>query len=162
MPQLRFITPSFAVAGELTAGDFAKLAQDGVRAVICNRPDGEERGQLEAADAAELAAVAGLAFRHVPAVKFDIFSGPVVAGMAAAIDGVEGPVVAYCKSGLRSALLWATVTAGDQPLEEVLAAVRAAGFELAGLADEIAAAAPAAARPVVPPAGSAEEAASLV
>lgn len=144
MPQLRFITPSFAVAGELVADDFAALARAGVGAVISNRPDGEEPGQLTAAESARLAAAAGLVFHHVPAVKFDIFSEPVVGAMAAAIKDTAGrTVVAHCKSGLRSALLWATVAAGDQPLAEVLAAVRATGFELSGLADEIAAAAPA-------------------
>jgi sulfide:quinone oxidoreductase len=138
--QLRYITPTFAVAGELQSEDFAELARLGFKGVISNRPDGEEWGQLTAADSAALAATAGLAFRHVPAVKHDIFSPAVGAAMQAAMTDVGEPAVAHCKSGLRSALLWALVRAGDTPVDQIVAAVREAGYDLSGLADEIAAA----------------------
>ena len=137
MPAVRPITPSFAVAGELTAADIADLARLGFRGLISNRPDGEERGQLTAAETADLAAAAGLAFRHVPASKHDLFSAGTVAAMQAAVADLEGPVLAHCKSGLRSAVLWAIVAAGEQPIGEVVATVRAAGFDISGLADDI-------------------------
>jgi len=137
VPAVRPITPSFAVAGELTAADLAELARLGFRGLISNRPDGEERGQLTAAETADLAAAAGLGFRHVPASKHDLFTAGTVTAMHAAVADLEGPVVAHCKSGLRSAVLWAIVAASEQPIGEVVAAVRAAGFDIAGLADDI-------------------------
>lgn len=137
MPAVRPITPTFAVAGELTATDFAELARLGYRGLISNRPDGEERGQLTAAETAELATAAGLAFRHVPAAKHDLFTADTVTAMHAAVADLEGPLLAHCKSGLRSAVLWAIVAAAEKPIDEVVATVRTAGFDIAGLADEI-------------------------
>ncbi len=46
MTRIVFITPSFAVAPQLGAEDFVAIAQAGFKAVINNRPEGEEEGQL--------------------------------------------------------------------------------------------------------------------
>lgn len=141
MVQLRYITPTFAVAGELAPEDFAELARSGFRAVISNRPDGEEWGQLSAEQEASLAAEAGLAFHHVPAVKFNIFSRDVTVAMRSAMAAAGEPVVAHCKSGLRSAVLWAVARADTLAMPEIIAAAAGAGYDLSGFADEIAEAA---------------------
>ena len=56
-----FITPTFAVAPALAPGDIEVLAAQGFRAVISNRPDGEDSGQMtrgeEAAKDGAVAAV---------------------------------------------------------------------------------------------------------
>ena len=60
------LTERVMVAPQIAAPDFAALAAAGVRTVINNRPDGEDAGQLASAQAARLAAKAGLAYRHIP------------------------------------------------------------------------------------------------
>lgn len=137
MPDIVFITPSFAVTSALAATDFGKLKAAGFSAVISNRPDGEEESQLTAKREATLAWQAGLRFAHVPAAKTDLFTDGVVEPMGDALRSLPGPVVAHCKSGLRSAIAWAAASARSQPVDCVLAALTAAGFELDFLRDDL-------------------------
>lgn len=137
MPDIVFITPEFAVTSALAPADFATLKAAGFASVISNRPDGEEEAQLSAKREAALAWQAGLRFAHVPAPKTDIFTDGVVEPMADALRSLPGPVVAHCKSGLRSAIAWAAASARSQPVDCVLAALTAAGFELDFLRDDL-------------------------
>jgi uncharacterized protein (TIGR01244 family) len=129
MPPIIRLTPDIAVSGALTAADIAAAKAQGFKAIVSNRPDGEEPGQLTAAQEAALAAAAGLAFRHVPATRVDLFSDAVVDGMAAALADLDGPVLAHCKSGLRSAYAWAAAAARDTPVDTVVATLAAAGID---------------------------------
>ena len=54
--------------------------------------------------------------------------------MRAALDGAGGPVLAYCRSGTRSTLLWALAeaSAGGDPDAIILAAHRA-GYDASAL-----------------------------
>ncbi len=48
----------------------------------------------------------------------------------------DGRVVAFCKSGMRSALLWGAASlANGRSIEEVLQGARMAGQELSGIAE---------------------------
>jgi uncharacterized protein (TIGR01244 family) len=136
-PPLTWITPGFAVTAALVPADFAVLARQGIKGIISNRPDGEEPGQLLAKREAALAWQAGLMFRHVPAAKHDLFTDPIVEGMSDALREIEGPVVAHCKSGLRSAIVWAAASARSQPVDCVLAALAGAGFDLDVIRDDL-------------------------
>jgi sulfide:quinone oxidoreductase len=57
--------------------------------------------------------------------------------MADALAELEGPVVAHCKSGLRSAIVWAAASARSQPVDCVLAALDKAGFDLDVIRDDL-------------------------
>jgi uncharacterized protein (TIGR01244 family) len=137
MLQLTWITPSFAVTAALEPNDFAALRAQGIRCVISNRPDNEQAEQMSAATEARLAWREGMLFRHVPAAKYELFTDEIVDGMAHALQGCEGAIVAHCKSGQRSAILWAAATARSQPVDRVLQALAAAGFDLEMIRDDL-------------------------
>lgn len=137
MTKLISITPSFAVAGQLELEDFARAAALGYRTIINNRPDDEERGQLSADDAHAAAAELGLAYVHIPATKHDLFTDEVVGAMAEALAKYDGPVLAHCKSGQRSAIAWAAAAARSQPVSDVLATLKNAGLDLGFLRDDL-------------------------
>jgi uncharacterized protein (TIGR01244 family) len=135
-----FITPTIAVTGPLETDDFAEIARLGFKSVVNNRPDGEEDRQLTARSEAVLAWRAGLAYRHVPSTKHQVLENDTVEATADALSELPGPILLHCKSGQRSAILWAAASVfGGFPLECALAAARAAGFEFAPLSEEIAA-----------------------
>ncbi|MCB1505201.1 MAG: TIGR01244 family phosphatase [Hyphomicrobiaceae bacterium] len=137
MPEIVYITPDFAVSGELAREDFRAVAALGFKAVLNNRPEGEEEGQLTSAAEAELAWQAGLRYRFLPLDKHELFTDPVVEGMIHSIDELEGPVLAHCKSGLRSAIVWAAARARSIPVNDILAALDKAGMDLDFLRDEL-------------------------
>ena len=121
------------VSPQIAAVDFAALARRGVRAIINNRPDGEEPGQLSSAEAANLAAENGLAYHHIP-ITAATLSDAAVTAFRQDVAAAGGEVLAYCRSGTRSATLWAlgAIVAGEISREEALALGRANGLDLAG------------------------------
>ena len=137
MDAITTITPRFAVTSALAPEDFAEAARRGFKAIVSNRPDGEDAGQMTAREEAVLAWRAGLQFRHVPATKHEMFTDAVVEGMADALAGLQGPVLAHCKSGTRSVIVWAAASARSQPVSCVLDTLRAAGQDLDFLQDDL-------------------------
>lgn len=126
---LRRIDESMLVAGQISPEDVEALKAGGVTLIINNRPDGEEPGQPSGAEVEAAAAAAGLSYRHIPVASG--FSAEQVAAMAAALDEAEGPVLAFCKSGTRSAFLWALARAGQGvEREELMQKAAAAGYDL--------------------------------
>lgn len=47
---------------------------------------------------------------------------------------MPGPVLAYCRSGTRSATIWALSQSGLQTRDEILTAAARAGYDLRGIA----------------------------
>lgn len=133
-----FLTPQFAVTGWLKLEDLAAVAALGFKSVLSNLPDGEARQYPSAAAEAEAATRVGLQFRHVPTTKSEVFSDAVVEGVVNALRDLEGPVLAHCASGLRSAIAWAAAASRSQPADCVLAALQAANFDLGALREELA------------------------
>lgn len=141
----------FAVAPALGAEDYAAAAALGYKAVLSNLPDGESPAHPSSGEAAGLAAAAGLQYRHLPASKSEVLGDRVVEGMIAAARELEGPILAHCASGLRSALAWGAAAARYHPVDDVLGVLDRAGFRMHALRDELTALhQPGAAAPPVP------------
>jgi sulfide:quinone oxidoreductase len=62
-----------------------------------------------------------------------------VEAFARALGERPGPVLAFCRSGARSAQLWALSRAGTHGVEQVLDAAARAGFDLKALEPRLAA-----------------------
>jgi uncharacterized protein (TIGR01244 family) len=133
---LRQITDTYTVAPQLEPGDMAALAAQGVTTVICNRPDGENPGPLQAAAMQAAAEAAGLSFVFNPVVGGQLTMDN-VEEQRDAIDGSDGPVVAYCASGNRSTIVWALGQAGDLPTDEIIARGEKWGYQLEWLRPQI-------------------------
>jgi sulfide:quinone oxidoreductase len=137
MVRVVHLTPEFAVAGELAEADFAELAAAGFKSIVCNRPDGEAFLQLSAARTKELAEAAGLQFQFLPLRMMDVLEPATANATRAALNTMPGPILAYCKSGTRSAIAWAAAAATTATVEDVIATLERAGFANAGVAGEL-------------------------
>ena len=100
------LAPGFSVTGRLDRADIEALAEAGVRTIINNRPDGEDPGQLPAAESRRIAEAHGIAYHHIPITAASLSRADVDA-FAAALQAAPKPIVAHCRSGTRSTLLWA-------------------------------------------------------
>lgn len=98
------LTDDLSVAGQIQPSDMADVKRQGFGAIIVNRPDGEGAGQPSFAAIRAAAEEAGLAARYIP-VGGGI-SLEQVEAFADALDELPGPVLAFCKSGMRSEALW--------------------------------------------------------
>lgn len=128
----RMITPAYSVSPQILPEDMADIAARGFVTVICNRPDAEVPPDIHADVMAQAAAQAGLAFHALP-LTHQTMTPENIARQRALIEGSQGPVLAYCASGTRSSVIWALGEAGHSPVDQVLAATRAAGYALDNL-----------------------------
>lgn len=133
MADIRPLNDSIAVAPQITPDDIAAIKAAGYVAIVNNRPDDEEPGQPTGEAIRAAAVAAGMAYTAIP-ITHAGFSHPQLDAMAAALGAVEGPVLAYCRSGTRSCNLWALAAAkaGRNPELLVLQA-EAAGYDLGAL-----------------------------
>jgi sulfide:quinone oxidoreductase len=131
---LHRVTEQLAVAPQIGKDDIAELARRGYRTIVNNRPDGEEPDQLSAAEARAEAERHGIAYHHIPVTTGSI-TGADVAANARAIAESTGPVLAHCRSGTRSYLLWAAAQILDGKAEprQIVAEAAGKGFDLSGL-----------------------------
>ncbi len=106
--EIRQITDDYAVAPQIGAEHVPLIKVAGFRSIVCNRPDNEQPGQTPVDVVRQAAEEAGLAFRYIPVVSGAITDQD-VADMAAALDELPKPVLAYCRSGARCANLHALV-----------------------------------------------------
>jgi sulfide:quinone oxidoreductase len=134
--QLNKVTDALSVSPQITAEDVTAIRDAGFRAIICNRPDGEGADQPTFEEIEAAAKSAGLEMRYQP-----ITSGMVQDADADAFGQtlmqLPGPVLAYCRTGTRSATLWSLSQAKTRPVPEILAATKAAGYDMAGVARRI-------------------------
>jgi len=99
------VSDDYAVAPQVLPDELVAIAELGFVAVICNRPDGEEPGQPSVAEISACCEAAGLAFHHVPVSSMPI-PEDAIAEHRRVVDQSGGPVLAFCRSGQRSLLIW--------------------------------------------------------
>jgi len=103
------LNQDFAVSPQIALADIPAIIAQGYKAIICNRPDGEEPGQIAAAQIGEAAERQGLRFAYVPAISGAITDAN-VAAMADALARLPKPILAFCRSGARSTKLYELVS----------------------------------------------------
>ena len=126
----RRLTDSILASPQISVDDLAEAKALGVALVINHRPEGESDDQVPGAQIESAARALGMDYIAIP-VTHSGFSGPQVDAMAAALAKSEGKVLAYCRSGTRSTLLWALAQASaGANLEEVTTQAAAAGYDV--------------------------------
>ncbi len=131
---IRQLDEKMLVAGQLAPEDLPGLKDQGVTMLVNNRPDNEDPGQPLSADFEAAARAAGIEYRHIP-IRYGIGPSDVESMRDALHATGEGKLLAFCRSGNRSALAWAVARAEDgvEP-EELHRCAEAAGFNLGPVA----------------------------
>lgn len=127
----RKLTDSVFASPQITVEEIGQAAAQGFALVINNRPEGEDPTQASGDEIERAARDAGLDYVAIP-VTHAGFSQPQVAAMAKALEGASGgKVLAYCRSGTRSTLLWALARASQgESFDALQPAAAAAGYDL--------------------------------
>lgn len=99
------LSETCAVAGQIQPADVESIAGDGFLTIVCNRPDGEEPGQPSSRDIAAECEVRGLAFHYIPIDGSGLTMNHVEA-FRTAVAQSGGLLLAYCRSGQRSSVIW--------------------------------------------------------
>ncbi|MBS3652544.1 TIGR01244 family phosphatase [Pseudaminobacter sp. 19-2017] len=130
---MKQISDTLYVGPQLTADDIRQAKAKGFAAIVNNRPDGEEPGQPSAAENRVVAQTAGLGYSHIPVVPGQIGEDQVRA-FQKAVSEAGGAVLAHCKTGTRSATLYAIgeVLDGRMTKDEVTPLGQRLSLDLSG------------------------------
>lgn len=125
---LRPLSPTVWASPQFSPDIMPALAASGVSRIISNRPDGEEPGQPSAAVMEAAAHDAGLAFAWVPVSGLP---GPAEVEAVAKLLADGTPTVLFCRSGMRSAAVWAMAERlGGRDADDLREAAAIAGYDL--------------------------------
>ena len=106
MQAFRLIESGFYVAPQLAEGDMAGIKAAGFASVVNNRPDHEAGPTQPSSEALAAAAGAvGLSYRHLP-VQPSGHADADAREMVKLVQSLPQPVLAFCRTGTRSAALY--------------------------------------------------------
>lgn len=130
---MKQVTDKLYIAPQLTADDIRAAKARFIAAIVNNRPDGEEPGQPRSSENRRVAGTEGLGYTHIPVVPGQVTRDH-VADFQAALARAEGPVLAHCKTGARSATLHAIgeVLDGRMSKDEIVPLGQRLGVDLSG------------------------------
>lgn len=126
MTDFRRIDDNLYASPQIDVADVAEAAALGVRLIVNNRPEDESADQTPGADIEAAARAAGIDYIAIPVTHAGFGPGQVDA-MRDAMARADGPVLAYCRSGTRSTLLWALAEAKAGRNPSVIASKAAGG-----------------------------------
>jgi uncharacterized protein (TIGR01244 family) len=130
--ELKRINDDISVAPQISPDDMPALKAAGFTTVINNRPDDEAPDQPSSATMQAAAEAAGLNYHFIPLGREGV-SPEMIEEERAVLEGSDGPVLAFCRSGTRSTTLWALAQAGKMPAQEIVAQAAHAGYEMSHL-----------------------------
>lgn len=130
MSDFRTITDTMLASPQITVEDVATAKQCGVSLIVNNRPEGESPDQTPGDVIAAAAEAAGIAYCAIP-ITHAGFSEPQVDAMVGAMQSADGPVLAYCRSGTRSTLLWSLAQAKlGRDIDEIARLAAGGGYDI--------------------------------
>lgn len=127
----RKLSDTVFASPQIGLAEVTEAAAQGIALIVNNRPEGESDDQTPGPEIEAAARAAGMGYVAIP-VTHAGFSEAQVAALAKALEEAPGPVLAYCRSGTRSTLLWAMAEASRGKNPAMLAAQAAqAGYDIA-------------------------------
>ncbi|WP_420384226.1 TIGR01244 family sulfur transferase [Novosphingobium sp.] len=134
----RTINDRLMVSPQIGVEQVATAKSLGVGLIVNNRPEDESADQTPGATIAAAAAQAGIAYVAIPVGHSGFSLNQVDALDAALKQAGDAPVLAYCRSGTRSTLLWAlTMARGGMAPARIAQAAADAGYDVSPLQAQI-------------------------
>jgi sulfide:quinone oxidoreductase len=133
---IKKLNSSISVSAQILASDLPAIAEAGFKALICNRPDGEDADQPGYSEIQEAAAQLGLEVHYLPAETGKV-NDEHGAAFGQLMASLPKPILAYCRSGMRSTTMWALASAGKIPLPQIIDDAAKAGFDMKALVRRI-------------------------
>jgi len=124
------LNDSVYASPQIGVAEVAEAARMGISLIVNNRPEGESPDQTPGSEIEAAARAAGIEYLAIP-VTHAGFSQPQVVALAEALAATSGPILAYCRSGTRSTLLWSLAEAsrGGNP-DEIARQAANAGYDI--------------------------------
>lgn len=127
--ETKHLSGRLSVSAQIKLSDLRAIKAAGFDTIINNRPDGEAPRQPRSDTLAKRAAELGLDYYAIP-----VFPGKMsdenVSDFAEVLNQDPGKILAFCRTGTRSANLWAKAQIGKRSAKDVISSGKAAGYDL--------------------------------
>jgi len=134
--QLKQVNNEFFLSDQITQQDIEKIAEKGIKTILCNRPDGEGADQPNIIEIEQAATQLDIQVEYLP-----VTSGKVTDEQAQAFKQIyqnaKKPLLAFCRTGTRSITLWALSQGEKQNLEHTLITAKTLGYDLESVVPRI-------------------------
>lgn len=127
--KIAILTPNVSALPQPEIADIAELADRGYRSIISNRPNGESPDQPDWNDIKAAATARGMEAVHIPVVASAITEAD-VRNFWQALERLPKPIVAFCRTGTRSTLLWAFANQASLTVDERIEIAAKGGYDL--------------------------------
>jgi len=126
---IKRLTKALSVSEQISHRDMSKIAEMGFKTIINNRPDREIPFQPRAKTLAAHAKKAGIEYLDLPVISGQI-TPENVEDFATLYAQAHRPILAFCRTGTRSANLWARANPDALSSEEISKIGKQAGYSL--------------------------------
>jgi len=133
MSNFKQLTDKVFVSPQISTVDIDEAAVLGVTLIVNNRPDGEEAGQPSNETLASYASDKGIKWAYIPVEPGKLTLEAIESTSFALRDADK--VLGFCRTGTRSATLWALAESfvGGLETAELIRLADSAGYDLSGL-----------------------------
>jgi len=133
---IKQIDSKYYVSEQIQVTDLDDIKAQGIRSVICNRPDGEAEDQPTHVEIETKAKSLGLEFRYIP-IDRGMINEEQVQAFNSTFTELPHPVLGFCRSGMRSTSLWALANAQNMELDDIMTKASAAGYDMTPMSERI-------------------------
>lgn len=126
------LTNNLFVSEQISLEDVRLAAEAGIKTIVCNRPENEDQNQIPFSKIETEANSLGISTVAVPVVGGSI-SDDDVTKFTSVLNSSSRPILAYCRTGTRSTILWGLSRSGKIPLSEVLEKAAKAGYDISSI-----------------------------
>ena len=127
--EVKRISPFLSVSPQIYPAHVERLAAQGFKTFINNRPDNETDDQPLVEELSAEAEKHGIEFINIPVIPGQLTEQN-VKEFGDAMKRVTGPVLAYCRSGMRSTSLWALYEARHMGSDAIIDFASTLGYDL--------------------------------
>ena len=127
--EIKKISPFLSVSPQIYPVHVERLALMGFKTIINNRPDNETDDQPLVEELSAMAGKCGIEFINIPVIPGEVTEQNVTE-FGDAMKRVTGPVLAYCRSGMRSTSLWALYEARHMGSDTIIDFASTIGYDL--------------------------------
>ncbi len=126
----RKLSDTVFASPQIGLSEIESAKAQGIAMIVNNRPEGEADDQTPGPEIEAAAKGAGMDYVAIP-ITHAGFSEAQVQAMTDALESAKGPILAYCRSGTRSTLLWSLAEAsrGGNP-SKIAAQAAEAGYDI--------------------------------
>lgn len=126
---IKQLTENISVSAQIKHSDMVDLAKLGFKTVINNRPDREVPFQPRSKTLAARAKKAGVTYLYLPVISGNMTQKN-VEDFAVLLTKAQAPVLAFCRTGTRSANLWAQANTENLTPSDITHIGAQAGYAL--------------------------------